>query len=306
MVEGACTKLQGRARRWPDEVRIRSRFVCRSTPAPCDPSDRKLPARRHRPPATRLLSPRGIALRFYLIALCEAQMRTRAGETPTNHMPLLAGGDDTGWTDLIAVPVEAQGAGITRISRADKKRRMVISAIEALAHPEVQLVHLPHGQRPKAKGKYEEFRLLDEGGVREDGEVPPYTVPRKGEKKIFSLPSALFSNGWIHLLDNTELAFLMMIALDSEGRDDPVKIPGDDRILYYGLGRDAYEAHLTLEHFGLIDVEIARNRHDDMKVADYGNGGKALLHSFTMIPDGFKRPALTTIRQALKGNPTTS
>jgi hypothetical protein len=243
------------------------------------------------------MSPRGIALRFYLTALCEAQSRIRAGESPANHMALLAGGEDTGWTDLVAVPVEAQGSGVPRVSRSDKKRRMVISALGALSAPEIQLVHLPNGHRPRAKGRYEGFQLLDEGGVRTDGEVPRYTRPSKTEGGVFGLPSALFSSGWLHLLEDTELAFLMMLAKASGPSGDPIKIPGDTRILYYGLGRDAYEAHRTLERFGLVDVEVAA-----MAVENYGKGGKAILHTFTLVPAGFKKLALPTIREALQAD----
>ena len=287
------------AGRLPEEVRIRSRFVRRTTPASSDASDRKLPPRPERPPAMRLLSPRGIALRLYMIALCEAQSRARSGETASNDRRLVAGGEETGWIDLVAAPVQAEGRGATLISRADKKRRMLTSALDALSHQEVQLVHLPKGDHPKAREKYEKFRLLDEGGAR-GGEVPYYVRPPKEERNVFSLPSTLFTNGWIHLLENTELAFLMMIANEMRSQGQFVKISGNSRILYYGFGRDAYKAHLTLARFGLIHVVIAENRFWDMKVKDYGEGGEAMLHAFSMIRSGFDQAALPVIRKALK------
>lgn len=296
-IDGATASLKGSAR-WHD-VRIRARFVHQTKAAPDDASDRRLPARHHRPPATRLLSASGIALRFYLIALCEAQLRTRAGETPTNRMPLLVGGTETGWTDLVALPVEAQGKLTTRSSPSSKKHRSVIKALQTLADPEVQLVHLPHEQAET--GKYEQFQLFDEGGARQTGEVPLYTVPRRDPREeVFGLPSGLFSNGWIHLLKNSELAFLMMIARAVAGSDSAVMISGDDRLLHYGLGRDSYEAHLMLERFGIVDVQIAANRYEDMRVANYGKkGGEALLHIFKLNPDAFGEPAATTIKREL-------
>lgn len=299
MIDGAVSKLRARGRKWPEAVRIRPRFVHQQQPAPGDPSDRRLPARRDRPPATRLLSPSGIALRLYLIALYEAQMRTKAGGKPANDLPLVAGGDDTGWIDLVAAPVEAQGRGRTYATRSTKKQRRVESALRALSDADVQLVHLPH--RHKKSGKYEGFRLLDEGGARTDGDVPLYAVPGTNEK-VFGLPSGLFRNGWIHLLEDTELAFLMMVAVVARYGDQgsQVKISSSMRILHYGLGRDAYAAHRTLQRFGLVEVEIDEDRHNDGKVADFGSGGKARLHAFQLLPDGFEEPAAATIRTALK------
>jgi hypothetical protein len=58
-------------------VRIRSDFVYLTEAAPRGASDRRAPKREHRPPSTRLMSPRGVALRLMLTALFEAQVRTR-------------------------------------------------------------------------------------------------------------------------------------------------------------------------------------------------------------------------------------
>ncbi|MFI6883816.1 hypothetical protein [Streptosporangium canum] len=298
-IEGAAAKLRALGR--PRAVRVRSRFVYQSQPAPGDVSDRRLPPRRHRPPATRMLNPRGIALRFYLIALCAAQMRTKAGGRPSNDLPLIAGGDDTGWIDLIAVPVETQQSGNFSASRSSKKQRQVVSALRSLSATDVQLVHLP--KAGKKSGKYEGFQLCDEGGVRIDGEVPDYFVP-KATEQTFNLPIGLFTNGWIHLLEDTELAFLMMIAHVSQ-QSTPgewIKISSGSRLLHYGIGWDAYEAHKTLQAFGLLDVHVDENRHEDGKVKDYGKGGQTRLHAFRLRRDGFDEPAAATIKNALGGS----
>ncbi|MEU0520359.1 hypothetical protein [Streptosporangium sp. NPDC006007] len=295
-IDGAVTKLQALGR--PRKVRVRSRFVHQPQPAPGEVSDRRLPPPRDRPPSTRVLSPRGIALRFYLIALCAAQMRTKVGRRPRNDLPLIAGGNETGWIDLIAVPVEAQHSGRFSASRSSKKQRQVISALRSLSDPSVQLVHLPNAS--KRSGKYEGFQLCDEGGSRSDGEVPDYVVPTMTDR-YFDLPVGLFTNGWIHLLEDTELAFLMMIAHASLHIDPGgwVKIESGLRLLHYGLGRDAYEAHKTLQAFGLLGVHIDEDRHDDGKVINYGQGGQPRLHAFRLLPDGFDEPAAATIKEAI-------
>jgi len=81
-------------------IRIRQEFVYNLRPAPVEASDRNAPPREHRPPATRLISSRGTALRTILIALFEAQVRSRPGTYPGNGRPLFTKRDVTGWTDL--------------------------------------------------------------------------------------------------------------------------------------------------------------------------------------------------------------
>jgi hypothetical protein len=298
-LDGAASSLRGRGHLTPRAVRVRSRFVYQDRPVSEDPTDRSLPPRRDRPPATRLLSPRGLALRFYLTALCSAQFRVKPGGRPVNDIPLVAGGGDTGWLDLVAAPVVPMTSGRYSASPASKKQRQVITALQSLSAPDVKLVHLPN--IGKASGKYERFQLCDEGGVRIDGDVPDYTVPKANER-TFGLPIGLFTNGWIHLLEDTELAFVMMMALVNEHakHNEFVKIPSGVRLARFGLGRDAYEAHKTLSAFGLLGVEIDENRHHDGMVKNYNEGGKARLHAFRLLTDGFDQPAAPRIKKVLK------
>lgn len=74
----------------PDPVWLRVGFLL------ADKSGSERPAA----PTARLLTSRGIALRFYLLALFEAQCRQQPGEPWTNPRPLSA---RMGWCDLIAV-----------------------------------------------------------------------------------------------------------------------------------------------------------------------------------------------------------
>ncbi|WP_242907591.1 hypothetical protein [Actinomadura terrae] len=271
-------------------------FIYRSEPAKDGVSDRALPSPEERPPATRLLKA-GLALRFYLIALCAAQMQTRRGQ-PGNDLPLIATGGDVGWIDLVAVPVEPQMAGSVAVDRASKKRRQVVSALRTLSSSDVQLVHLPN--KNKRYDKYHGFRLLDEGGARDLGDPAPYVVPPRGEK-TFALPSGLFSNGWIHLLEDAELALLMMLtAVTQHGHQGAwVKIAAEERLLHYGIGRDTYQAHKTLRAFGLLKVESDEGRHGDGKVMGYNKGAQPRLHSFQLQPDGFAEPALDVMKEHL-------
>src|SRR5258708_39462806 len=74
----------------PDQVLIRSGFARLSQRLDTEVySDRGVPERSVRPPATRLLRSRGCALHFFLTALFEAQCRTPPGRLASvNRRPL--------------------------------------------------------------------------------------------------------------------------------------------------------------------------------------------------------------------------
>ena len=312
-VDGAIEKLSALSRgRHLDQMLLRRRFVYRDEPVPGQPSDRSLPPRLHRPPATRIMSPNGIALRLYLLGLFEGQAHARASKTPANQLPLIAGGGEIGWTDLIAVPFQTQkkaqhlsapgGHGIKPRNRAvssrnDKKKRRIVSALQALSGEDVGLVYLPGAGN--ATRKYERFQLLDEGGTRAHADPSPYVVPLRHDTGVFGLPAGLFTNGWIHLLEDSELTFLMMLAdwtQNVQAQVDEVDIPGETRLLRYGVGWDAYEANMVLRQFGLIEVN-EQERHEDGRIV--GFTGETERHGLHLVTAGFDEPAVATIVQAL-------
>jgi len=270
----------------------------RSTPARGEPSDRRLPRPADRPPATRLMSPRGAALRFYLTALFEAQAGTRPGRRPRNQRPLQAGGGDViSWADLLASPAQAAVSGNTVMRVADKKARQMSSTLARLASEE--LVELTHSGEPGIR-KYERFRLLHEGGRRPTGTNIAYEVPLRDP--AFPVPAMLFTGGWIHVLEDTELAFILMLAAcHHENGGQQVSIPGETRLDRYGIGRDAYEAHKMLSRVGLVTVTADPGRHPDGKVEGYNEGDQPLLHAFSFHPGQFSRDAMTELRTQIDG-----
>lgn len=278
------------------QLHVRQRFVYRDDPAPGNASDRKLPPRKDRPPAGRIVSPNGIALRFLLLAIFEAQTHTQPGKSPGNLLRLHAGGGQVGWADLIAVPGQAQGRFKTRSTPADLKTRRLHSALKTLAKPENQLVHLPNeGLRYHT---YENFLLNDEGGRRSHGDTPRYVVPQSGEANLFGIPAGLITNGWIHVLTDAELRMLMMIAdRQAVTSREEVEFSADLRLLHYAVGYDAYETNLVLERLGLIHVE-EQERHDDSKIVDYDRRFVA-PHRFRLLPDGFEEDPVYRVTSEL-------
>ena len=166
-------------------INVRYAFVDTGEPVSVqrrgDPSDRRLPDKEDRPPATQVMSPRGAALRVYLAALFETQARTRLG----NRLPLVGGGGATSWTDLLASDARSSGAGKYHMSASAKKLRQMASALDRLAA--VELIELVGKQDEPGTGKYEKFRLMHEGGHRATG--PQRPLPCTGPASGARLPS---------------------------------------------------------------------------------------------------------------------
>jgi hypothetical protein len=279
-------------------IHVRNEFietgVSDSAPLQGDPSDRRLPDHDDRPPATRIMSPRGAALRVFLTALFEAQTRTSPGRQPANKRPLASGGGITSWIDLLASDAKASGTGKYHMSVSAKKIRQMESALGRLAKEE--LVELTRMGESGTK-KYEEFVLLHEGGRREHGPNVAYQVPVAAREDTFSVPATLFTNGWIHVLEDTELTFiLMMAAYHKATRGQAFRLPAADRLLRFGIGHDAYEAHIMLSRLGLVTVTQDPNRRLNGTVRHFNPGILPLPHTLRFIPAGFESQAFTRLR----------
>ena len=288
-VERAETDLGAPGRLAARGMVLRTGFVHRSTPAPGYASDRRVPRREHRPPATRIASSKGAALRLYLMALAENQIRLRAGAGTTNPLPI-DGRGSVSWIHLVAsTAARSTSPGGTYLNAKDKMLRTVTGALKTLEG--AKLVHLPNAA--KVKGRFEQFVLLDDSGSGAD-----YELPRKADD-TFSLPAAFVTNGWLHVLEDSEIALLLMVAC---GRgSEPfgpgmVAINGETRLLHYGIGRDPFTvAHRSLEQFGLLDVHQVDRWPDGRAMEDARS-----LHRLELLPDGFETDALSTVLTALK------
>jgi hypothetical protein len=201
------------------------------------------------------------------------------------------------WIDLLASAAQSRRYSTAR----QLKLRQLHDALRRLSSPEIQLARLPNAQR-QTVGRYEGFLLLHEAGPPSGGDNQPYSVPSDDSKTLY-LPRGLFDNGWIHVLEDSELAFLLMLAcLRFQHGSAPVFATSETRLLRFGLGRDAYDSHRLLSSFGLVKVHPGP--HPGRRL---GKSGRYLisdppkLHRFELLNDGFEAAAIPTARQALPG-----
>lgn len=276
-----------------DGLRIRRGFSYKTTPASPDTSDRKAPPPVERPPATRIITSRGAALRFELTLLALTQLVRKPGakaRLTDLNLPLAGDSQTTAWADLVAAA--PSGDSQTRdgfYSSRDKRTRSVRTALTTLEA--AGLVSTP---RSKSSRQYDKFVLLQEAGREAQGESEEYTVPKAGAEDIYTLAPGFVTNGWLHSLEDSEICLLLMIACRHGGfiENGLLAMPGEVRLRHYGIHRDRYSAaRKTLEWFGLIRVEESGRRGDGRALDD-----ERLLHRMAISTDGFAAPALETIR----------
>lgn len=278
----------------PGDIRIRHGFVRRFVPdSTADTSNRNATSREQRPPSTRLMSPRGRALSFLLIALFEAQMRLAPGQAAArNELPLMAENDHAGWTNYIATDAQDATEGRIFVSVRTKKARQIQSSLTRLVNENLVSV-------PPAVGRHRRFEdfVLKREDALPKGDNDVYRVPEL-ESAFFNVPTSLFTHGWIHVLEDSELVLLLIAARMRSGHGDtPQPLRSGPRKLNYGLSRDSFEAaHRVLDYLGILDVISDYLRSADGKVDGFSRGTRgAQPHLLRFHPEALDRPAYPTI-----------
>lgn len=274
--------------------RVRPAFSYRATPPPGDFSDRKVPPHHLRPPATRISSSQGSTLRLYLMSIAIAQMSKTPGGTAVS-LPIIGDVQKDknllGLTDIVATNAVKTQEKNHYLHARDKRARSIRSSLTTLNN--AGLVDL--GLKKGGGTDFENYMLLDEiGGSVIEPSV--YKVPRPSDVTI-TLPAEFITKSWLHVLEDSELTLLLMIAWGRKSLSGTgTAIPGEDRVLHYGIGPDTYaRARKTLEWFGLIDVTESDRHQDGRTEADK----PYQLHRFTIVPSGFDQEALVRAKAVI-------
>ncbi|OYO05341.1 hypothetical protein [Enemella evansiae] len=291
---GAYERAAGRLR--SAGLRLRPPFAHLTKPIAGDSSDRKAPPRELRPPATRISSSRGSALRLELTVLALVQMHRKPGaraRLADLEIPFTGDSRHTGWADMVAaLPTDSNVGGIYHTAR-DKRAGTVRNALKCLAA--AGLVDVPG--KPGARNRFEGFVPLHEAGAEALGERKEYAVPEISAE-VFVMPPGFVLNGWLHVLEDSEIAVLLMAAcgVGSWVEDGLRAFPGSARLRHYGIHRDPYSAaRKTLEWFGLLEVEEV-GRHEDGRAEE----DERYLHRIGLRLAGFDQPALPAIQDAFQ------
>ncbi len=269
-------------------VRVRKQFIRLDVPIDSTTtSDRSAPDHDVRPPSTRLYSPNGIGLPLMLIALLEAQSRTKPGKRAKGTaIPLRAEGfSKLGWTKLLSTPAEKSDSGRTVMTPSDKQFRQLKNALARLEEEGL----IEPADRSRKTNRYEGFYLKYEDVLFRRAKANDFYRVPDDDETFFELPLEFFTHGWVHVLEDSELALLLIaIYKHQQNGGEGYTMAAGPRTLHYGLGRDSFEAHLMLDRLGLIEVTADPARYDDGKVSDYTGRG-AQPHTIRFLPDGLAR-----------------
>ncbi|MFD5952036.1 hypothetical protein ACFWAZ_38885 [Streptomyces collinus] len=215
-------------------------------------------------PLTRLIKSRGIALRFYLLALFEAQCRLHTDALWNSDRSLTGVGS---WADFIAIDgaFDTQSATYMRDTKqgrtaSDLRLRQIQSALRTLEDlgPEQALVTVPRAKNG-GRRQYAEFSLMKETGRGGHQTPDTYTVPKNHwSARTITVPASFFLNGWVQVLHPSEVAtWLLLRALSQwaprQHVESGVYLYGKARLEDFGMHRDPWEdACQRLRDFDLI------------------------------------------------------
>lgn len=215
-----------------------------------------------RPALARLVLPKGVALRWYLLAIFEAHCRLAVGDAWTNTRPLSGLGS---WSDLVAIdgaydtdsqkymPDTKQGRTLE-----DLRLRQIHGALKTLADlgDDEALVEIP---RNGSRRTFADFSLMVESGR---GNLPTpdrYTVPgNHWSAARITVPPEFFLKGWVQVLNPSEIATWFVLRGMSQWAaathaETGVYLYGEGRTRDFGIKRDAWQDGCQrLREFGLI------------------------------------------------------
>ncbi|MCX5535222.1 hypothetical protein OG785_32305 [Streptomyces sp. NBC_00006] len=263
---------------------------------------------------TKLVLPRGIALRFYLLAVFEAQCRLEVGAPWHDVLPMKGPGS---WSALVAVDgaydtalgtydsvlddMPADLRGSTQAEERWGKRKLedqrlqqvkgALRTLEDLGQENalVTMKRVARGQR-----SYESFLLMQESGRGETQTPDLYTVPapRWAATKTITLPKDFFLKGWIQVLNPSEVATWLILRMMSQWaptkhHTSGVFLTTRPRVQLFGLRDDAWEDGCRrLLEFGLIRHAEPPETEDTAEGADTDPAMKMLFSQ----PERARRP----------------
>lgn len=214
---------------------------------------------------SRLVLPRGVALRFYLLAIFDAHSRLAPGSSWANRRPL--SGQRGCWSDFIAIDGAYDGRSGAYMPEtkqirdgSDLRVRQIKSALTTLEGlgPSEALVTVPRDRN--GRRLFQEFSLMKETGRGVHQTPDTYSVPTLGQpaEATFMVPSDFFLNGWIQVLNPSEIATWLILQYLSQWAANThayrgVYLYGRARANKFGIKRDAWEDGCQrLCSFGLI------------------------------------------------------
>jgi hypothetical protein len=267
-------------------------------------------------PLQAVSASKSAAVPVLLLTLLEMQTRSVPGRpVPQTHLAIGRNTNDGqhSWTDFTALPVsDSTRTRAHAVSPRGNRERQIKAALDRLAeHGRVELK--PQGVR----GRYERFRLLNEGTdnltrAATDYEVP--TVPGVGRARraVVSVPVEFFLRGWIDALTDNEIITYLALrwaaqAFPATHAAKGVYLAQATRIELFNLDR-GFDASRMLGRYGLIiPFRDPRRRADgtvDLEADEVPEATSYALHDAGLAEPAIPRmiAALTRFRDGFNSD----
>lgn len=253
-VNGALADIHASGSR-PDSVLVRRGFVARSKPMHGLRDRDNRP--RLKPPAAELVASRGLALRLELVLLYLAQCYGRTSARVP--LPVTGATDDEDAIGLVNLfSTGTRTADQTKFARDNpaKRAKQIENALDRLADPRLALVQLAPGI---GRSRFERIALNRETGSPARKDPSKYTLPTQDD--LISIPIPFFTNGWIQVLSDSEIANWLAFRDRGEMRTADAKhahgltMNVHTRLGTYDLTKDAWDTHLMLGRAGILIAE---------------------------------------------------
>jgi hypothetical protein len=247
------------------------------------------------------------ALQVLLLALFELQVRPPRFTDSRTRLPIAESVNPLlpAWVEFTALPTTDSTRRRThaRLARANRVRQIkgALDRLAACGRAELQ----PHG----AHGRYEHFRVLNEGAANGPGaSITYYARPSPGRGKarrqVVSVPVEFFLNGWVDALSDNEIITYLSLRLMAQAFPDRhaeggVFLTQADRVATFNLDR-GFEAHRMLSRYGLIDTIRDERRNADGTMTDFGETGAGNIHRFKLDDTTLAQPALPRVITSLR------
>lgn len=285
---------RGRA---PASIQLRRDFLARRAWIPVA-GDRDKTAR-SKPALATLVARRGLGLRLELTLLFLLQCHHRS--TQRIPLPLLPDLEDPASLGLISLFATGnrprKGSkykrGVTKMRTAQ-----VTGALDTLQELRLAELH----KTPEDQNDYSQVWLnVEFGPLSVDHQryrPPTATTP------VVSIPIEFFTQGWIQVLTDSEIANWLMwrdvglMRTPAATTADDLFIDADLRLGTYDLTRDTWDTHLMLGQLGLVNA-----RQGDLHLGQTSDGEdnyRREPHVFDLDDAPLKRPALPAVKTAVE------
>lgn len=281
----------------PASILLRRRFLARRQLIYVSGDRDKTP--RLKPALATLVAPKGLSLRLELtlLFLVQCGRRRSSARIPLSLLPDPEDPDSLGLISLSSTGNQPRAGSLYKRGVTKMRTAQVTGALDTLeALGLVEMEKTPDGRNDYYARMWLNREFGPLGADPERYKVPPANTD------VVSIPIEFFTQGWIQVMTDSEIANWLMWRDLGQMRTaavtsaDDLFIDAELRLGTYDITRDAWDTHLMLDRFGLMSA-----REGDLHVGKTPNGSgyRREPHRFDLDDAPLKKSALPVVKAAV-------